>query len=63
VELMLTAEGATVLEEALDECLTELRTQIANTDAFDIQQRLKHKEVLLQKILQQIATQGLSHII
>lgn len=63
MELTLTAEGAAVLEEALDEYLSELRAEIARTDAYDFRQQLRRKETFLRKILQQIATQGLSHIV
>lgn len=63
MELTLTAEGAAVLEDVLDEYLSELRTEIARTDAYDLRQQLKRKETFLRKILQQIATEGLSHIV
>ena len=63
MELTLTAEGAALLEEALDEYLSELRAEIARTDAYDLRQQLKRKETFLLKILQQIATRGLSHIV
>jgi hypothetical protein len=63
VELTLTAEGAALLEEALDEYLSELRAEIARTDRYELRQQLKRKETFLRKILQQIATHGLSHIV
>jgi hypothetical protein len=63
VELTLTAEGASLLEEALDEYLSELRAEIARTDRYELRQQLKRKETYLRKILQQIATHGLSHIV
>jgi hypothetical protein len=63
VELTLTAEGAVVLEEALTEYLAELRAEIARTDAYEFREQLRRKETFLRKILQQIATQGLSHIV
>jgi len=63
VQLSLTVEGAAVLEEALIEYLSELRTEIARTDAYEFRKRLKRKEMFLRKILQQIATHGLSHIV
>jgi len=63
VELTLTAEGAALLEEALDEYLSELRAEIVRTDRYELRQQLKRKETFLRKILQQIATHGLSHIV
>jgi hypothetical protein len=63
VQLSLTVEGAAVLEEVLIEYLSELRTEIARTDAYEFREQLKRKETFLRKILQQIATQGLSHIV
>ncbi|HVH66884.1 MAG TPA: hypothetical protein VM716_03375 [Gemmatimonadales bacterium] len=59
----MTVEGAAVLEEVLIEYLSELRTKIAHTDAPEFRERLKRKETFLRKILQQIATQGLSHTV
>lgn len=52
-----------MLEEVLIEYLSELRTKIAHTDAPEFRERLKRKETFLRKILQQIATQGLSHTV
>lgn len=63
MELTLTAEGAAVLEETLDEYLTELRAEIARTDSYEYRRQLKRKETFLRKILQQIVTHGLSHIV
>lgn len=63
MELTLTAEGAAVLEETLDEYLSELRAEIARTDSYEYRQQLKRRETLLRKILQQIVTHGLSHIV
>jgi hypothetical protein len=63
VQLTLTAEGAAVLEAVLDEYLAELRTEIAHTDAYEFREQLKRRETFLRKILQQIATQGLSHTV
>ena len=63
MQLTLTVEGAAVLEAVLIEYLSELRTEIAHTDAREFRERLKRKETFLRKILQQMATQGLAHIV
>ena len=63
MELTLTVEGAAVLEEVLIEYLSELRTEIAHTDAHEFREKLERREIFLRKILQQIATQGLSHTV
>jgi hypothetical protein len=52
-----------VLEETLDEYLSELRAEIARTDSYEYRQQLKRREAFLRKILQQIVTHGLSHIV
>ena len=61
MQLTLTAEGAAVLEEILDQYLADVRTEIAHTDAHEFRDHLKRKEQFVRKILQQIAAQGLSH--
>jgi hypothetical protein len=63
VQLVLTVEGAEVLEEALDEHLAVLRTEIAHTDKDELREQLQRKEMYLRKILQQIVTQGLSRAV
>ena len=63
MQLILTDEGATALEEVLDDALFQLRAQIAKTDTDVDKARLERKATFIRKILQQLATRGLSHII
>jgi hypothetical protein len=61
VQLTLTAEGAAVLEEVLDQYLADVRSEIAHTDAHEFRDHLKRKQEFVRKILQQMAAEGLSH--
>lgn len=61
MQLTLTAEGAAVLEEILDQYLADVRSEIAHTDAHEFRDHLKRKEQFVRKILQQMAAQGLAH--
>jgi uncharacterized protein involved in exopolysaccharide biosynthesis len=63
VQLILTDEGATALEEVLDDALFQLRAQIAQAGTDVDKARLERKATFIRKILQQLATRGLSHII
>jgi len=63
MELRLTPEGAAALEEALTQCLSELRSEIHRTDGFEFRKRLKSKEMHLHGILRQLAERGLSHAV
>jgi len=63
MQLILTDEEAQVLEAALDETLSQLRTR-ANQSSSDVDRaRLEHAVTVIRKILQELATRGLEHII
>lgn len=59
VHLILTPEGAGVLEAVLIEHLEKLRAEIARPDGRE-REHLQRRELFLRKILQQMATQSLS---
>jgi KaiC/GvpD/RAD55 family RecA-like ATPase len=63
VQLILTDEGAQVLEAALEESLSQLRTRMEQSGSDVDRARLERAATVIRKILQQLATQGLSHII
>jgi hypothetical protein len=63
VHLILTDEGAQVLEAALEESLSQLRTRLEQSGSDVDRARLERAVTVIRKILQQLATQGLSHII
>ena len=51
VQLILTAEEATLLSEILASYLSDLRMEIADTDAMDFRVSLKQREVFLKRLL------------
>ena len=51
VQLTLTAEEATLLSEILASYLSDLRMEIADTDAMDFRESLKQREVFLKRLL------------
>ena len=55
VQLVLTAEEAALLGEILTSYLSDLRMEIADTDAMDFRQTLKQREVFLKKLLQALS--------
>lgn len=54
VQLTLTAEEAGMLGEILASYLSDLRMEIADTDAMDFREHLKQREVFLKKLLQEL---------
>ncbi|HET9709895.1 MAG TPA: hypothetical protein VFP39_16455 [Gemmatimonadales bacterium] len=63
MQLILTDEGAQVLEAALEESLRQLRTRIEHSSSDVDRARVEHAANVIRKVLQQLATQGLSHTI
>ena len=61
MQLTLTDEGATALEEVLGESLSLLRTEIAQSATEPDRARLGRKATFIRKILQQLAARGLTH--
>lgn len=51
VRIELADDEASMLREILESDLTDLRMEVANTDSFDVRERLKRSEVLLGKVL------------
>jgi hypothetical protein len=47
-------EEKDVLVKVLEEDVSELRYEIANTDSFDYRQGLKHKEEVMRTILDRL---------
>lgn len=62
MESMLTSTELEMLEQVLKEYLTELRTEIVDTDDFDYRQRLKEKEELLRGIVVKIGKRKIAHL-
>jgi hypothetical protein len=51
IKIEIADNEAAMLLEILENDLTDLRMEVANTDSFDVRERLKLKEVLLGKML------------
>lgn len=63
MQLILTDEEAKVLEAALDESLSQLRTRMEHSGSDVDRARIEHAVTVVRKILQELAAGGLSHII
>jgi hypothetical protein len=55
VQLVLTAEEAALLGEILTSYLSDLRMEIADTEAMDFRESLKQREVFLKRLLQTLS--------
>jgi hypothetical protein len=53
-QIILTQEEAAALRRVLSSYLSDLLTEIAHTDSWQFRQNLKHEEVLLKKLLEQL---------
>ncbi len=54
VQLTLTTEEAETLREVLDSYLSNLRMEIADTDAMEFREKLKEQEANLKRVLQRL---------
>jgi hypothetical protein len=53
-QITLTQEEAAVLRKALSTYISDLRMEIVDTDSWNFRQNLKHEEVLLKKLVEQL---------
>ena len=53
-QIILTQEEAAALKGALSSYVSDLSMEIAHTDSWKFRQNLKHEEVLLKKLLEQL---------
>jgi hypothetical protein len=53
-QITLTQEEAAALRRVLSSYVSDLLTEIAHTDSWQFRQNLKHEEVLLKKLLEQL---------
>jgi hypothetical protein len=53
-QIILTQEEAATLSRILGNSVSDLRMEIAHTDSWQFRQNLKHEEVLLKKLLEQL---------
>ena len=56
-QITLTREEAATLREVLSSYVSDLRMEIADTDSMQFREDLKHREVLLNKLLHQLDAQ------
>ena len=54
IEMKLTTEEATTLKNVLRSYLSDLRMEIADTDSMDFRDKLKRKEVVLKKLIDEL---------
>ena len=57
VQISLTAEEAATLREVLQTYVSDLRMEIAGTDAMDFRERLKKEEAFLKRLLEQLGVE------
>jgi len=60
IQLVLTAEEAVLLSEILTSYLSDLRMEIADTEAMDFREALKQREVFLKKLLHTLSQEQVS---
>lgn len=51
IQLNLTQEEASILKDLLEDYLSDLRMEVADTDMQDFRDRLKQEEATIKKIL------------
>jgi hypothetical protein len=56
--LDLNSEEASVLRETLENYLSDLQMEIADTDRLDYREQLKHRKSILQRIAGALAPTG-----
>jgi hypothetical protein len=54
MHITLTQEEAAALRGALSYYVSDLRMEIADTDSWQFRENLKHEEILLKKLLQEL---------
>ena len=57
-QLTLTDEEAGTLRRVLEEYVSDLRMEIADTDSMDFRDQLKREEAFLKKLIEQLGTDG-----
>lgn len=55
IQLNLNVEEAAMLTEVLQSYLSDLRMEIADTEAMELRERLKLQEVFIKKLLQELS--------
>jgi len=58
VQLSLTPAEAAMLREVLTSYVSDLRMEIADTDAHDYREELKEEEAFLKRVIERLGTGG-----
>ena len=58
LHLVLTTEEQQMLAFLLDECISDLRMEIVDTDSVDYKEMLKHRKQVLTKLLQALQAEA-----
>ena len=53
-QLTLTDQEAATLRRVLEQYVSDLRMEIADTDAMDFREQLKREEAFLKKVIEQL---------
>lgn len=56
MQITINAEERDMLAETLTNTVANLRYEIGNTDSYDFKQGLKAKEVMLNRVIQELET-------
>jgi len=56
--LDLSSEDAYVLRDTLEQYLSDLRMEIADTDRLDYRDQLKHRKAILQRVAEALTPAG-----
>jgi len=56
-QLTLTNQEAATLRRVLEEYVSDLRMEIANTDSMDFRDQLKREEAFLKRLIEQLGTE------
>ena len=56
-QLTLTDEEAGTLRRVLEEYVSDLRMEIADTDSMDFRDQLKREEAFLKRLIEQLGTE------
>jgi len=57
-QLTLTDEEAGTLRRVLEQYVSDLRMEIADTDSMDFRDQLKREEAFLKKLIEQLGMDG-----
>jgi hypothetical protein len=55
--IQLANDEAEILKSVLEEYISDLRMEVANTDSMDFREELKRKEVFLKRLAAQLTAQ------